>query len=299
MVNTKRGHKLCLNCKFSYKTKCTSPKCKYTIEKYKSASKYMKLKTIDYLKENKIEFYLCRICQEIVSKLHFDSEEHIKKFNSVCDIEIKKSFKNAFISIKTQFFDTRYNYIYTDLYYKNHIKDIILKNIDDTKYHKSYIIKKNMLDFNNKTELHHYSDKFNSNNIINDINNIENLEKNDEYLKPYLIKTSTDDYNYNIDKMNEDLDKVDFVKSGNSIITYVNHMGCDIKITQCKFIQDSQFNFEKIPKIFYNSKVINVIKNKDEKCFIYCYIRKYLNPVNKHSERVSLKDKEFAKKIRR
>ena len=39
-----------------------------------------------------------------------------------------------------------------------------------------------MLDFNNKTELHHYSDKFNSNNIINDINNIENLEKNDEYL---------------------------------------------------------------------------------------------------------------------
>ena len=57
MVNTKRGHKLCLKCKSSYKTKYTSPKCKYTIEKYKSASKYMKLKTIDYLKDNKIEFY--------------------------------------------------------------------------------------------------------------------------------------------------------------------------------------------------------------------------------------------------
>ena len=79
MVNTKRGHKLCLNCKSCYKTKCTSPKCKYTIEKYISASKYMKLKTIEYLKVNKIEFYLCRICQEIVSKLHFDSEEHVKK----------------------------------------------------------------------------------------------------------------------------------------------------------------------------------------------------------------------------
>ena len=44
MVNVKRGHKLCLKCKSSYKTKCTSPKCKYTIEKYKTASKYMKLK---------------------------------------------------------------------------------------------------------------------------------------------------------------------------------------------------------------------------------------------------------------
>ena len=49
----------------------------------------MKLKTIDYLKENEIEFYLCRICSQIVNKSHFDSEEHIKKFNSVCSIDIK------------------------------------------------------------------------------------------------------------------------------------------------------------------------------------------------------------------
>ena len=90
--------------------------------------------------------------------------------------------------------------------------------------------------------------------------------------------------------MYEDLDKVNFIKSGNSI-TYVNNMGCDIKITECELLHG--INFEKIPKMFYNSKVIPVIKNKDEKCFIYCYIRIHLNPVNKHSERVSLKDKEF------
>ena len=147
MVNVKRGHKLCLKCKSSYKTKCTSPKCKYRIEKYKTASKYMKLKTIDYLKENKMEFYLCRICQDIVSRSHFDSEEHIKKINTVCDIKIKKSFKGAFLSIKSQFYDTRYNYVYTDLYFKKHIKDIILKNIDDIKYYKSYIIKKKYVKF--------------------------------------------------------------------------------------------------------------------------------------------------------
>ena len=149
-----------------------------------------------------------------------------------------------------------------------------------------------MLNFNYNAELQHYSEKFNSNNIINDINKIENLEKNDEYLKPYLIKNNTDDYQYDIDKMYEDLDKVNFIKSGNSI-TYINNMGCDIKI----LIQGSQFNFEKIPKIFYNSKVINVIKNKDEKCFTYCYIRKFLNPINKHAERVSLKDKEHVKQL--
>ena len=61
--------------------------------------------------------------------------------------------------------------------------------------------------------------------------------------------------------MYEELDQVNFIKSGNSI-TYVDNMGCDIKITECELIHGSQFNFEKIPKIFYNSKVINIIKIK-------------------------------------
>ena len=254
----------------------------------------MKLKTIDYLKETKQEFYLCRICGEIVSRSHFDSEDHIKNFNSVISIYIDKSFENAFISIKCQFFDTRYNYIYIDLYFKKHIKDIILKNIDDKNYYKSYIIKKNMLNFNYNAELHHYTDKFNSNNIISDINNIENLEKNDEYMKPYLIKSNTEDYKYDIDKMYEDLDKVNFIKSGNSI-TYIHNMGCNIKISECELLRGALF--EKIPKTFYDSKMINIIKNKDQKCFLYCYIRKFLNPVNKHSERVSKIDKNIANKL--
>ena len=296
MVNVKRGHKLCQICKSSYKKQCVSKHCKYTIEKYKTQSKYMKLKTIDYLKETRQEFYLCRLCGQIVKKEHFDSQEHINHFNTVCNIEINTSFENSFITIKCQFFDNRYNYIYTDLYFKKYIKNIILENIDPRQYYKSYILKRNMLNFNYNVELQYYSDKFNSNNIINDINNIENLEKNDEYLKPYLIKNNTDDYNYDLDKMYEDLDKVNFIKSGNSI-TYINHMSCNIKITECDLIRGSEYNFENIPKLFYNSKVINIIKNKDEKCFIYCYIRKFLNPVNKHSERISLKDKDICNKL--
>ena len=101
MINTKRGHKLCLKCKSTYRTKCVSKQCKYTIEKYRSASKYMKLKTIDYLEENNMEFYLCRICGEIVNKSHFDGEEHIKKFNSVCDIEIKIFSKSFYFNQKS------------------------------------------------------------------------------------------------------------------------------------------------------------------------------------------------------
>ena len=82
MVNVKRGHKLCLKCRSSYKTKCTSKKCKYTIQKYKTASKYMKLKTIDYLRETKQEFYLCRIY--VVVKL-------LVKIISIVKITLKNS----------------------------------------------------------------------------------------------------------------------------------------------------------------------------------------------------------------
>ena len=79
-----------------------------------------------------------------------------------------------------------------------------------------------------------------------------------------MIKTSTDDYNYDIDKMYEDLDKINLNQTGDSI-KCIHNMGCDIKISECELIQGSQFNFENIPKIFYDSKVINIIKNKDEK----------------------------------
>ena len=105
----------------------------------------MKQKIIKYLKENNIEFYMCRICGEIVDKNHFFTEEHIKKFNSVCKIKIEESLEKSFFKIKCKFLDIRYNYIYTDLYFKKYIRDLILENINTSKYYKSYIIKKNML----------------------------------------------------------------------------------------------------------------------------------------------------------
>ena len=298
MVNVKSGHKLCKDCEKGYLNKCNTPKCKYTIKNYKNSTRYMKLKIIKYLKENYIAFYMCRICSEIVDKEHFFTEEHINKFNSACKIKIDKSLEESFITIKCKFIDTRYNYIYTDLYFKKHIKDIMLKNINTNKFYKSYIHKKNILEFNQgKRDPMYISERHDSNDILYDIENIEHLEENKERnLKPYLIKYSSMDYDYKIKKMYEDIDKVNFKKSGNSIY-YINSSGCDIHILECELLKGSNYKFENIPKIFYNSKVVSVIKNKDEKCFIYNYIRKFLNNVNKHQDRVSVKDKEIVKKL--
>ena len=296
MVNVKRGHNLCPKCKSSYKKTCTSKQCKYTIEKYPTQSAYMKLKTIEYLKKIKKEFYLCRLCAQIVEKSHFFKEEHIKKFNDNIQIDITKSFEYSFISIKCTFHETKYNYFYSDLYFKKKMKDLILKNVDDKKYYKSYILKKNMITFNNKDDKIHFSEKFNSDNIISDIDNIENLEKNETYMKPYLIKNSNKDYKYNLTKMYEDLNKINQYESGNSIKT-ISNIECYFKLSQCKLIKGSKFNFKNIPETFYKSKIINIIKNDDNKCFIYCYIRKFLNPIIKHKERVSVKDKNLCAQI--
>ena len=96
--------------------------------------------------------------------------------------------------------------------------------------------------------------------------------------------------------MKEDIENVNFKESGDSIY-YINSVGCEIFITECELLKGSNYNFENIPKIFYQSKVISVIKNKDQKCFIYCYIRKFLNNVDNHKDRISVKDKEICKKL--
>ena len=247
-----------------------------------------------------MNFICVRICSEIVDKEHFDTEEHINKFNTVCKIKIEKSLKDSFLKIKCKFIDTRYNYIYTDLYFKKHIKEIIFKNIDINKFYKSFIVKKNILEFNHgERDPAYISYKFDSNNILNDLLNIQNLE-DPEYknrnMKPYLIKNSSTEYNYKIKKMYEDLEKINSKKSGDSVYNILSS-GVEFYITECELLKGSNYNFEKIPKLFYTNRVISIIKNKDRKCFIYNYIRKYLNPVDNHKDRVSLKDKEIVKKL--
>ena len=50
--------------------------------------------------------------------------------------------------------------------------------MDTNKYYKSCIIKKNMLEFNQgKRDPMHISEKHDSNNLLYEIENIENLEK--------------------------------------------------------------------------------------------------------------------------
>ena len=44
MINVKRGHKLCTDCDNGFLKKYNTPKCKYTMENYKNATRYTKQK---------------------------------------------------------------------------------------------------------------------------------------------------------------------------------------------------------------------------------------------------------------
>ena len=103
-----------------------------------------------------------------------------------------------------------------------------------------------MLEFNQgKRDPIYISEKHDSNNILYDIENLENLEKNEKRnLIPYLIKISAIEYNYKIKKMYEDIEKVNFKESGNSIY-YINSVGCEIFITECQLLKGANYILKK------------------------------------------------------
>ena len=53
----------------------------------------------------------------------------------------------------------------------------------------------------------------------------------------------------------------------------------------------------RIPDLFLNKRSLLELKNNDDKCFLYCYIRKFLNPITKNSFRITKRDKKLADKI--
>ena len=72
-----------------------------------------------------------------------------------------------------------------------------------------------------------------------------------------------------------------------------------IKLSECNlFSSGSSLEVKKIPEIFFNKKNLVIIKNlNDNKCFLWCYIRKHLNVIEKNISRVNKKDIEISKEL--
>ena len=87
------------------------------------------------------------------------------------------------------------------------------------------------------------------------------------------------------------------IKSGTSKVTEYNYE-LIIKLTEYTPISGGNISeLNKIPHLFLNKRSLLILKNNDDKCFLYCYIREFLNPITRNKFRITKRDKELADKI--
>ena len=147
-------------------------------------------------------------------------------------------------------------------------------------------------------------EKFNIDNL-SEIDNIDKLNfKNFKNLKCFDF----DDNNL-FGKTQElfdgivDLENVNIISEGvkydASQIKTTQNTRLLIKLSECQiFSAGNSLEVSKIPDIFFQKRNLVIIKNlNDNKCLLWCFIRKHLNSIEKNFSRINKKDIEISKEL--
>ena len=258
---------------------------------------------ISYLKFCKeCENFDCLLCDQIVNKEHYFFKKHVDNFNKNITIKIKTSIKKKFIDIIIDFHIIDKDIFYKDLYFKDKVKSLILKHRKKDKGYKTNLYKYNQSVKDDLTNF--WIEKFDIDNMT-EIDNIDKLNlKNFKHLKCF-------DFD---DLYGRDRDVFDGTPIDEEQINIISEGDIEYDISQMKIIQNTRLlikmsesnilssgnlsEYNKIPEIFFNKKNLVIIKNlNDNKCFLWCYIRKFLNPIEKNISRINKKDVEFSKEL--
>ena len=72
-----------------------------------------------------------------------------------------------------------------------------------------------------------------------------------------------------------------------------------VKMSECQlFSAGNSLEINKIPELFLKKKNLVIIKNlNDNKCLLWCYIRKHFNPIIKNISRINKKDIQNSKEL--
>ena len=144
-------------------------------------------------------------------------------------------------------------------------------------------------------------EKFNLDNI-SEIDNIDKLNfKNLKNLKPIDF---TDQIGFDRDTYDgtTDLENIDIlggsIQSGGSI-KIIQNTRFDVKISEFQlFSGGNSKEIDKIPDLFFKKRNLVIMKNlNDNKCLLYCHIRKHLNPITVKLSGISKKDIEISKEL--
>ena len=95
--------------------------------------------------------------------------------------------------------------------------------------------------------------------------------------------------NHNAEDNLEELNILSMHEDYDSSIMNIQDSRLIVKISECDIISAGN-EIDKIPELFFKKRNLLIMKNDDNKCFLYCYIRKFKNVVTNNASRITKKD---------
>ena len=247
------------------------------------------------VKKSDVDKYNCLLCNKYIPKDHYFSKEHINNFENNISIKIKDSIKKKFVDLIFDFHIIDKNVFYKDLYFKDYLKKIIVKNCDNDKNYKitSYKFNQALVKHN---DMKYWVEKYILQNI-NDIDNIDKLKIKNNRNDLDLINIGNSEIpNHNAEDNLEELNILSMHEDYDSSIMTIQNSRLIVKISECDIFSGGN-EIDKIPELFFKKRNLLIMKNDDNKCFLYCYIRKFKNVVTNNTSRITKKDLLIAEEI--
>ena len=145
--------------------------------------------------------------------------------------------------------------------------------------------------------------KFNVDNI-SEIDNVDKLNlKNLKNLKPINFNEQIGFDRNTYDGTNNDLENINIISEGpiqyDESVKTIQNTKLFIKLSESQlFSAGGSKEINKIRDIFFKKRNLIIMKNlNDNKCLLYCYIRKHLNPTTVNPSRISKKDIQTCKEL--
>ena len=132
---------------------------------------------------------------------------------------------------------------------------------------------------------------------VNDIDNIDKLKiKNNRNDLDLINIGNSEIANQNSQDNLEELNILSMHEDYDSSIMTIQNSRLIVKISECDIFSAGN-QIDKIPELFLKKRNLLIMKNDDNKCFLYCYIRKFKNVVTNNLSRISKKDLLIAEEI--
>ena len=113
--------------------------------------------------------------------------------------------------------------------------------------------------------------------ILQNISNVDNVDKlkikNNRNDLDLINIGDSEILNHNAEDNLEELNILSMHEDYDSSIMTIQNSRLIVKISECDIFSGGN-EIDEIPEIFFKKRNLLIIKNDDNKCFLYCYIRK-------------------------